>query len=131
LKELLMVSSDWKQANNLKQGGDCGSAPSGNAISSEFQNKQIDRIVEAIGLTLPGNGALNPALLGSSGNTLSTANLDIPGNMNQYHNSNSTKNNSKHNQQNFSHSSPRYEENNVRDLAYDLGVDHKLLKQQL
>jgi hypothetical protein len=84
LKELLNVSSDWKQINNLKTGD--GGAPSGNALSIEFQNKQIERIVEAIGLTLPAGGQLNASMLGglASGNTLSTANLDVPGGNHDY-----------------------------------------------
>ena len=54
----------------------------------------------------------------ASGNTLSTANLDVPGN-----NNNST--------QNSQQSQSKYDEQNVLDLAYDLGVDKKLLKSQL
>lgn len=132
LKELLNVSSDWKQINNLKAGE--GGAPSGNALSIEFQNKQIERIVEAIGLTLPAGGALNASMLGglASGNTLSTANLDVPGTHDYGHQN-------KHSHIGISgmggspqmSTTPRYEDQNVRDLAYDIGVDHKLLKQQL
>jgi len=73
-------------------------------------------------------------MLGSlaSGNTLSTANLDVPGANHDHFNP------IKHN----SHigiagvggspqmsTTPRYEDQNVRDLAYDIGVDYKLLKQ--
>lgn len=45
-KDLLNVSSDWK-ANNYLKGEATG------PLNHDFQIKQIDRIVEAIGLTLP------------------------------------------------------------------------------
>ena len=75
MKELLNVSSDWKDVNNLK-GSD---GESGGIDCQDFQAKQIDRIVEAIALTLPANVTQNTSLgmLGLiGGNTLSTANLD-------------------------------------------------------
>ena len=42
LKELLAVSSDWKDVNKKSTG-----------VPADFQSTQIERIVEAIALTLP------------------------------------------------------------------------------
>ena len=75
LKELLNVSSGWKDVNNLR--GDNPAGENG-PINKEFQAKQMDRIVEAIAMTLPAGA--NTSMHGLSGmhggNTLSTANLD-------------------------------------------------------
>ena len=46
-KDLLNVSSDWKAINHIKGSDD----PS--TLNHEFQVKQIERIIEAIALTLP------------------------------------------------------------------------------
>ena len=84
VKELLNVSSDWKDVNNLRGGngggaGGAGGIPGQEPLSQDFQAKQIERVVEAIAMTLPSGG--NYSMLGGlgigSGNTLSTANLDI------------------------------------------------------
>ena len=78
LKELLNVSSGWKDVNNLR--GDNIIGDNG-PISKEFQNKQLERIMEAIAMTIPA-GAASMHGLGSGmhgGNTLSTANLDSQG----------------------------------------------------
>jgi hypothetical protein len=75
LKELLNVSSGWKDNNNLRGEGGGENGP----INPEFQAKQIDRIVEAIAMTLPpgANQSMHGLGLGlQGGNTLSTANLD-------------------------------------------------------
>ena len=75
LKELLNVSSGWKDVN-LR--GDNISGENG-PINKEFQAKQMDRIVEAIAMTLPAGANSSIHGLGSGmhgGNTLSTANLD-------------------------------------------------------
>ena len=74
IKELLNVSSDWKDVNNLR-GGNNG-FPAQEPLSQDFQAKQIERVVEAIAMTLPAGA--NHSLLGiGGGNTLSTANLEI------------------------------------------------------
>lgn len=80
LKELLKVSSDWKGKNNNKN---ASKGNDGELIHSEFQTKQIDRIVEAIALTLPSGGTIiNSSFLGKGGgNTLSSANLELNGQM--------------------------------------------------
>jgi len=83
IKELLNVSSDWKDVNNLRGGnGGGGGFPGQEPLSQDFQAKQIERVVEAIAMTLP--SGQNHSMLGGlgmgSGNTLSTANLDIANN---------------------------------------------------
>ena len=80
IKELLNVSSDWKDVNNLRGGNKgAGSFPGQEPLTSDFQAKQIERVVEAIAMTMP-SGA-NHSILGlgmaGGGNTLSTANLDV------------------------------------------------------
>ena len=113
VKELLNVSSGWKDNNNLR--GDNVGGENG-PINPEFQAKQIERIVEAIALTLPpgSNQSMHGLGLGlQGGNTLSTANLDSQ------------------NTVGANHSSFRYEDQLVKELAFDLGVDQKLLKNQL
>ena len=85
IKELLNVSSDWKDVNNLRggQGGAAGGFPGQEPLSQDFQAKQIERVVEAIAMTLPSGGGAAGSLIGGmmsnagGGNTLSTANLDI------------------------------------------------------
>ena len=78
------MSSDWKDVNNLRGGGGGGgNFPGQEPLSLDFQAKQIERVVEAIAMTLP-TGA-NHSLIGGlgmagGGNTLSTANLDIQNN---------------------------------------------------
>jgi len=105
-KDLLNVSSDWK-ANNYLKGETTG------PLNHDFQIKQIDRIVEAIGLTLP-HGQVNKSFL-VGGNTQSTANLDY--------------------QQNASGrvqvNAQFYDDFLTKELAYDLGVDVQLLRHQL
>ena len=59
-KELLNVSSDWKAINNLHADG-------GGPLNHDFQLKQIDRIIEAIAMTLP-QGHVNRSFL-HGGNT--------------------------------------------------------------
>jgi hypothetical protein len=44
-----------------------GGAPSGNGMNMEFQNKQLERIVDAIGLTLPNNPQLAGSMMGGLG----------------------------------------------------------------
>jgi hypothetical protein len=65
LKELLYISNDG--ASTMGKAGQDESP-----LSQDFQMKQIDRIVEAIALTLP------PGMTGPQGlfGTLSTANLE-------------------------------------------------------
>jgi hypothetical protein len=46
-KDLLNVSSDWKAINHIKGSDEPGT------LNHDFQIKQIDRIIEAIALTLP------------------------------------------------------------------------------
>ena len=73
------MSSDWKEINNLKGAGGAADANAG-PISQDFQAKQIERVIDAIALTLPSGGIGGSILgglgLGGGGNTLSTANLD-------------------------------------------------------
>ena len=52
LKELLNVSSDWKDVNK-KNPSNSTQNSSAAAIPMDFQSQQIERIVEAIALTLP------------------------------------------------------------------------------
>ena len=47
MKELLVVTGDHSESSMRGGGGD------ENPLSLEFQTKQVDRIVEAIALTLP------------------------------------------------------------------------------
>jgi hypothetical protein len=78
--------------------------------------------VDAISLTLPNNQQLAGSMMGGLGssNSQSTANLEIIGQTS----SANTKNNSLNNT-----ISAKYEHQNVRDLAYDLGVEHKVLRK--
>jgi len=79
LKELLNVSSDWKEINNLKGGGGDNASNQNDALSQDFQAKQIERVIDAIALTLPSGSIGNSIVglgLGGGGNTLSTANLE-------------------------------------------------------
>jgi hypothetical protein len=78
--------------------------------------------VDAISLTLPNNQQLAGSMMGGLGssNSQSTANLEIIGQTS----SANTKNNSLNNT-----ISAKYENQNVRDLAYDLGVEHKVLRK--
>ena len=50
LKELLNVSSDWKDVNKKNANG---VTFFGGGVPMDFQYQQIERIVEAIALTLP------------------------------------------------------------------------------
>ena len=52
LKELLQISNDNGSVSNLKG----GISQDHENISEDFQQKQIERIVEAISLTLPAGG---------------------------------------------------------------------------
>ena len=70
----------------------------------DFQSQQIERIVEAIALTLPSGGVGNNSIMGGIG-TLST-------------------------DQN-SNNSVRYEDYCIRELAFDLGVDPRALKGKI
>lgn len=70
----------------------------------DFQSQQIERIVEAIALTLPSGGVGNNSIIGGLG-TLST-------------DQNST-------------SGIKFEDYCIRELAYDLGVDPRALKQKI
>ena len=74
-KDLLNVSSDWKEVNNLKGNQDRGFG--GEEVDvSDFQAKQIERILDAIEQTLPANAQNTSLGMMIGGNTLSTANLD-------------------------------------------------------
>ena len=120
IKELLNVSSDWKDVNNL--GGGNNGIPAQEPLSQDFQAKQIERVVEAIAMTLPA-GANHSILglgMGAGGNTLSTANLDIGGNNGGDGQQNDTDIQKGH-----------YEDYLVKELAFDLGVDMQVLKRQL
>ena len=100
-KDLLNVSSDWKAINNFKSDVD--------SLNHDFQLKQIERVIEAIALTLP-NGSLNKNII--AGNTLSIANLDYQNAQIKQH-------------QSF------FDEHLTKELAFDLGVDVNLLKHEL
>ena len=104
LRELLAVSSDWKDVNKTKgnAGGYQGSSSSN--LPADFQSQQIDRIVEAIALTLPSLGGGNGTLTTSGGSELASVS---------------------------SANSIRFDDNCVRDLAFDLGVDARSLKGKL
>ncbi|CDW74770.1 protein kinase domain containing protein [Stylonychia lemnae] len=103
LKELLNVSSDWKDVN--KKNPTNGNQTASGMIPMDFQSQQIERIVEAIALTLPSGGVSNNSIIGGIVGTLSTE-------------QNST-------------SSVRYEDFCIRELAYDLGVDPRALKAKI
>jgi len=85
IKELLSASSDWKDVNNLGGGAGAG-FPGQEPLSQDFQAKQIERIVEAIAMTLPAGA--NHSMLGGQGfgggNTLSTANIDLANNLSEH-----------------------------------------------
>ena len=85
VKELLAVSSDWKDVNKK-------------SVPADFQSQQIERIVEAIALTLPAQhmGTLSSEMTSNGGT-----------------------------------GAMRYEDNSVRELAFDLGVDARTLKSKL
>lgn len=74
LKELLNVSSDWKDVNKKNPtSGQSESSAAAGSLPMDFQSQQIERIVEAIALTLPsGGGNGNNSILGGIGGTLST-----------------------------------------------------------
>ena len=120
IKELLNVSSDWKDVNNLGGGaGGAGGFPGQEPLSQDFQAKQIERVVEAIAMTLP-SGA-NHSLMGlgmGGGNTLSTANLDIGNNASDQVISGAG-------------SQFQYQDHLIKELAFDLGVDMQVLKKKL
>jgi len=122
IKELLNVSSDWKDVNHLG-GGAGGGFPGQEPLSKDFQAKQIERVVEAIAMTLPAGA--NHSMIGGlgmgmgSGNTLSTANLDIGHNLSDPMGSSTNV------------SQFRYEDYLIKELAFDLGVDMMVLKRQL
>lgn len=123
------MSSDWKDVNNLRggQGGAAGGFPGQEPLSQDFQAKQIERVVEAIAMTLPSGGGAAGSLIGGmmsnagGGNTLSTANLDIVNSNNMSNAQNTSQN----------HGSFRYEDYLIKELAFDLGVDMSVLKRQL
>ncbi len=73
LKELLQISNDNGVVNSIR-----GSSQDNENLSEDFQQKQVERIVEAIALTLPPGGGNNLAVaLGSMQvSTQSTSNLD-------------------------------------------------------
>lgn len=87
VKELLAVSSDWKDVNKK-------------SVPADFQSQQIERIVEAIALTLPAQhmGTLSSEMTSNLGGGTGAM---------------------------------RYEDNSVRELAFDLGVDARSLKSKL
>lgn len=100
LKELLGVSSDWKDVNRKNPASAAGNA---SGLPVDFQSQQIERIVEAIALTLPSGGVGgNTSMLGGAAGTLSTDAASV-----------------------------MYEEHCVKELAYDLGVDPRALKSKL
>lgn len=103
MKELLQISND-SASTAIKIGDDS------NPLSHEYQAKQIDRIVEAIALTLPPGVSQAP---GGLAGTLSTANLDSNNTAGQVN------------------ATQQYRYDLVKDLAADLGVDHKVLQKQL
>lgn len=62
LRELLNVSTDWKDTNS-KMGGENQLGGGGGHLNLEFQAKQIERIVEAIAMTIP-QGAASSSMFG-------------------------------------------------------------------
>ncbi len=112
LKELLNVSSDWKEVNKKNPTG--GPSVLGGGLPMDFQSQQIERIAEAIALTLPSGGSMpggnNTSFLGGIGGTISTNNID-------YSQANSLM--------------TRYDDQLIRELAFDLGVDRHSLKGKL
>jgi hypothetical protein len=73
LKELLNVSSDWKDVNKKNPStGAVSSNALGSGISMDFQSQQIEKIVDAIALTLPSGGVGNNSIIGGIVGTLST-----------------------------------------------------------
>ena len=105
MKELLNVSSDWKDVNS-KMPGDKASAIG--AIPIDFQSQQLEKIVEAISLTLPSGGGNNQSILGGIVGTISS---------NGCFDSNA--------------GTMRYDDHCIRELAFDLGVDPRALKAKL
>lgn len=120
IKELLNASSDWKDVNSIRGANGGGGLAGQEPLSQDFQAKQIERVVEAIAMTLP-PGA-NHSIIGGlgmagGGNTLSTANLDIGNNVSDGNGGQS--------------SIFRYDDYLIKELAFDLGVDMNVLKRQL
>ena len=74
----------------------------------DFQSQQIERIVEAIALTLPqGTSNTNQSFLGGFGiGTISSGNLEY-------------------------NPTQKFEDYCIRELAFDLGVDPRILKSKL
>jgi hypothetical protein len=89
----LAVSSEWKDVN--KKG-------TVNGMPVDFQAQQIEKIVEAIALTLPAQGGQNTSVMGTISSSDPSTNGGGPG--------------------------QKYEDYFVRELAHDLGVDPKFLK---
>lgn len=121
IRELLNASSDWKDVNSIRGANGGGGLAGQEPLSQDFQAKQIERVVEAIAMTLP-SGA-NHSIMGGlgmagGGNTLSTANLDVGNNVSG---DGAAAQNSMF----------RYDDYLVKELAFDLGVDMSVLKRQL
>lgn len=73
LKELLNVSSDWKDVNKKNPSNSTHQTNDDSGVPMDFQSQQIERIVEAIALTLPSGGVGNNSIIGGIvGSTLST-----------------------------------------------------------
>ena len=71
----------------------------------DFQSQQIEKIVDAIALTLPSGGVSNNSIIGGIVGTLSTDQNSVNG--------------------------VRYEDYCIRELAFDLGVDPRALKSKI
>ena len=114
LKELLQISNDSGSVNSIRN----STQAENENLSEDFQQKQVDRIVEAIALTLPPGYSNNLAVaLGSMQvSTASTSNLDAissgqTGTVAQQRNN--------------------YRVEMIRELASDMGFDYKVLHKSL
>ena len=74
-------------------------------LSVDFQSQQIEKIVDAIALTLPSGGLGNHSIIGGIVGTVSTEQNSVNG--------------------------VKYEDYCIRELAFDLGVDPRALKSKI
>lgn len=136
LKDLLQMAND-SSANNVGVKGTGGNVPTddGANVSEDFQLKQIDRLVEAIALTLP-NGGVNQGALALNSlqgvGTQSTSNLVASPDMN-----NNTSSQPQIGQgtqgggQNANGPRSHFRHDTIKDLANDMGFNQKLFFTQL
>jgi hypothetical protein len=101
---LLNVSSDWKDVNKNKSNASNAMGTGGAGLSVDFQSQQIEKIVDAIALTLPSGGG-NNSIIGGIVGTVSTEQNSVNG--------------------------VKYEDYCIRELAFDLGVDPRALKTKI